>query len=121
MVPTVPGSSFGFWINGSDGSGSGSVPGPSCKKGPHSQIIARTAPKNFLNDLSQERPRRKKKTKERSVHPNFSQGHSGTKVRYVNRACFPREEKTQEFTKMWAKFVNFSFWPFFGLVCRGDS
>ena len=22
---------------------------------------------------------------------NFSQGHSGTKVRYVNRACFPKE------------------------------
>ena len=30
---------------------------------------------------------------------NFSQGHSGTKVRNVNRACFPKE-KTPEFTKM---------------------
>ena len=30
---------------------------------------------------------------------NFSQGHSGTKVQYVNRACFPKE-KTPEFTKM---------------------
>ena len=29
---------------------------------------------------------------------NFSQGHSGTKVRYVNRACFLR--KTSEFAKM---------------------
>ena len=32
---------------------------------------------------------------------NFSQGHSGTKVQYVNRACFPR--KTPEFTKKWAR------------------
>ena len=30
---------------------------------------------------------------------NFSQGHSGTKLRYVNRACF-LQEKTLEFTKM---------------------
>ena len=30
---------------------------------------------------------------------NFSRGHSGTKVQFVNRACFP-EEKTPEFTKM---------------------
>ena len=30
---------------------------------------------------------------------NFSQGHSGTKVRDVNRACFPKEN-TPEFTKM---------------------
>ena len=37
----------------------------------------------------------------------------------VNRACFP-EEKHQNSQK-WAKFMNFSFGPFFGLVCRGDS
>ena len=30
---------------------------------------------------------------------NFSQGHSGTKVRYVNRACFPKE-KHQNLHKM---------------------
>ena len=30
---------------------------------------------------------------------NFSQGHSGTKVRDVNRASFPRK-RTPEFTKM---------------------
>ena len=30
---------------------------------------------------------------------NFSQGHSGTKVRYLNRACFSKE-KTPQFTKM---------------------
>ena len=29
---------------------------------------------------------------------NFSQGHSGTKARCVNRACFPKEN-TPEFTK----------------------
>ena len=29
---------------------------------------------------------------------NFSQGHSGTKAQFVNRACFPKE-KTTEFTK----------------------
>ena len=50
---------------------------------------------------------------------NFSQGHSGTKVRNVNRACFPKENK-HEFTKKWAKFMNFSFWPclWFGLPGR---
>ena len=30
---------------------------------------------------------------------NFSQGHSGTKVRYVNRACFPKEKQAR-FTKI---------------------
>ena len=30
---------------------------------------------------------------------NFSQGHSGTQVRYVNRACFPKE-KHQNSQKM---------------------
>ena len=32
---------------------------------------------------------------------SFSQGHSGTKVRYVNRACFPKDKKkSPEVTKM---------------------
>ena len=50
---------------------------------------------------------------------NFSQGHSGTKVQFVNRACFPKE-KTTEFTKMGEIHENFSFWPFlwFGLPGR---
>ena len=50
---------------------------------------------------------------------NFSRVHSGTKVRHVNRACFPKE-KTPEFTQKWAKFMDFSFWPFlwFGLPGR---
>ena len=51
---------------------------------------------------------------------NFSQGHSGTKVRYVNRACFPKE-KTPEFTKKGKIHELFVFGPFFGLVCWGDS
>ena len=68
--------------------------------------------------LHQEWPRQTKPKKGQFM--NFSQGHSGTKVRYVNRACFPKE-KTPEFTKKWAKFMNFCFGPFFGLVCRGDS
>ena len=42
---------------------------------------------------------------------NFSRGHSGTKVRYVNRACFPKEKHQN--SQKWAKFMNFSFWPFF--------
>ena len=54
----------------------------------------------------------------KSQFMNFSQGHSLTKVRYVNRACFPKE-KHQNLQK-WAKFMNFSFWPFlwFGLPGR---
>ena len=49
---------------------------------------------------------------------NFSQGHSGTKVQYVNRACFGKE-KHQNSQKR-AKFMNFSFSPFlwFGLPGR---
>ena len=51
---------------------------------------------------------------------NFSQGHSGTKVRDVNRPCFPKE-KPPEFTEKWAKFMRtLRFGPFFSLVCRGD-
>ena len=38
---------------------------------------------------------------------NFSQGHSGTKVRYVNRACFPKEkhQNSQEWAKIHELFV----------------
>ena len=31
---------------------------------------------------------------------NFSQGHSGTKVQNVNRACFPKEKHTRIHLKM---------------------
>ena len=49
---------------------------------------------------------------------NFSQGHSGTEVRCVNRAWFLKEKHQN--SQKWAKFMNFSFWPFlwFGLPGR---
>ena len=49
---------------------------------------------------------------------NFSQGHSGTKVQCVNRACFTKEEHQN--SQKWVKFMNFRFWPFlwFGLPGR---
>ena len=49
---------------------------------------------------------------------NFSRGHSGTKVQC--ESCLFSQEKTPEFTKKWAKVMNFSFWPFlwFGLPGR---
>ena len=49
---------------------------------------------------------------------NFSQGHSGTKVQ--RESCLFSEGKTPEITEKWAKFMNFSFWPFlwFGLPGR---
>ena len=68
--------------------------------------------------LNQEWPRQTKPKKGRFM--NFSQGHSGTKVRCVNRACFS-PGKTPEFTKnRWSSWT-FRFGLFFGLVCRGDS
>ena len=73
----------------------------------------------ILSHFVQEWPRQTKPKKGQFM--NFSQGHSGTKVRYVNRACFPKE-KHQNSQKKWAKFIRtFRFGPFFGLVCRGDS
>ena len=48
---------------------------------------------------------------------NFSQGHSGTKVRYVNRACFPKE-KRQNSQKNGRNSWTFRFGPFFGLPGR---
>ena len=51
---------------------------------------------------------------------NFSQGHSGTKVRDVNRACFPKK-KHQNSHKKGRNSWTFRFGPFFGLVCWGDS
>ena len=48
---------------------------------------------------------------------NFSQGIPEQKFD-VNRACFPKEK--QQNSQKWAKFMNFSFWPFlwFGLPGR---
>ena len=49
---------------------------------------------------------------------NFSRGHSGTKVRC--ESCLFSKEKHQNSQQKWAKFMNFSFWPFlwFGLPGR---
>ena len=49
---------------------------------------------------------------------NFSQGHSGTKVRDVNRACFPKEQH-QNSTKMGE--IHELFVLALSLACRGDS
>ena len=52
---------------------------------------------------------------------NFSRGHSGTKVRYVNRVCFPKENTPEVTQKGGRNSWTFRFGPFFGLVCQGDS
>ena len=52
---------------------------------------------------------------------NFSQGHSGTKVRYVNRACFPKEKHQNSYKNGRDSYELFLLAPFFGLVCRGES
>ena len=57
----------------------------------------------------QEWPRQTKPKKGQFM--NFSQGHSGTKVQC--ESCLFCQGKTPEFTQKWAKFMNFSFWPFF--------
>ena len=64
----------------------------------------------------QEWPRQTKPKKGQFM--NFSQGHSGTKIRYVNRACFPKEKHQN--SQKWAKLMNFSFWHllWFGLPGR---
>ena len=60
-------------------------------------ILIRRGSGKCFQDLIQEWPRQTKPKKGQFM--NFSQGHSGTKVRDVNRARFPKE-KTPEFTKM---------------------
>ena len=56
-------------------------------------------------------------TKERPVHELFPGGIPEQKFN-VNRACFPKEKHQN--SQKWAKFMNFSFWPFlwFGLPGR---
>ena len=75
------------------------------------------APKPRFSKLDQEWPWQTKPKKGQFM--NFSQVHSGTKVRDVNRACFPKEQ-----TRIHKKGRNsrtFRFGPFFGLVCRGET
>ena len=74
--------------------------------------------KDNSDSYNQEWPRQTKPKKGQFM--NFSQGHSGTKVRYVNRACFPKEKQAR-FTKMGEIHELFVLALFFGLVCRGDS
>ena len=57
----------------------------------------------------QEWPRQTKPKKGQFM--NFFWGHSGTKVRDVNRGCFPKEKHQN--SQKWAKFMNFSVSPFF--------
>ena len=63
----------------------------------------------------QEWPRQTKPKKGQFM--NFSHGHSGTKVRYVNRACF-LGKNTRIHKIMGEVHMNFSFGPFFLLVFR---
>ena len=74
-------------------------------------------PRQFCLIVSTKKITRQTKPKKGQIM-NFSQGHSGTKVRDVNRACFPREKHQN--SQKWAKFMNISFWPFlwFGLPGR---
>ena len=51
------------------------------------------------------------KPNQRSVHELFAGAFPRTKVRHVNRARFPKEKHRN--SQKWAKFMNFSFWPFF--------
>ena len=55
-------------------------------------------PRKKNPNFFQEWPRQTKPKKGRLM--NFSQGHSGTKVRYVNRACFSKEKNTRIHKKM---------------------
>ena len=59
-------------------------------------------------------------TKQRSVHELFAGAFSGTKVEFVILVLVFLRKKTPEFSQKWAKFMNFSFWPFlwFGLLGR---
>ena len=88
-------------------------------------IAAHSPPMLFLcaylswspNGYCQELPRQTKPKKDQFM--NFSQGHSGRKVRYVNRACFPKEKHQN--SQKWVKFMNFSFWPPFLDVPEQDA
>ena len=55
---------------------------------------------------------RQTKTTERPVHELFAGAFRKTKVRYVNRACFPREKHQNSHQKNGREiFMNFSFCP----------
>ena len=70
----------------------GKVPGknPPGMENPREKILQNLYNKNPPTHFCQEWPRQTKPKKGQFM--NFSQGHSGTKVRDVNRACFPKEK-----------------------------
>ena len=59
------------------------------------------------------------KPNQRSVRELFAGAFRNKSSICEFRACFSKEKHQN--SQKWAKFMNFSFWPFFGLVCRGDS
>ena len=50
-------------------------------------------------------------TKERSVHELFASAFRNKSSKC--ESCLFSQGKTPEFTQKWAKFMNFSYWPFF--------
>ena len=86
------------------------------------QLFRPTAPNSLCptqhscnSSETQESPRQTKPKKGQFM--NFSRGKPEPKFD-VNRACFPKEKHQN--SQQWAKFMNFSFWPFlwFGLPGR---
>ena len=63
---------------------------------------------------------RQNQTKERPVHELFA-GAFRNKSSICESCLFSQGKHTRIHRKMGEIHMNFSFWPFFGLVCRGDS
>ena len=80
-----------------------------------SGAICRSPKKTHSFCEHQESPRQ---TKERPVHELFPGAFRNKSS--ICESCLFSQGKTPEFTEKWAKFVNFSFWPFlwFGLPGR---
>ena len=86
------------------------------RRSPRFVLISRFSSDLFaLHSLYQESPRQTKPKKGQFM--NFSRGILEQKFD-VNRACFPKEKHRN--SQKWAKFMNFSLWPFlwFGLPGR---
>ena len=85
---------------------------------PWAQRCGKTCPATALQN-GRSGAARQTKPKKGQFMRTFHRGICPEQKFNVNRACFPKG-KTPEFTKKWAKFMNFSFWPFlwFGLPGR---
>ena len=83
---------------------------------PHQKMRFSGAPMMGRNFLTQSGVAPANQTK-KGQFMNFSQARSGTKVQFVNRACFPKEKHPN--SQKWAKFMNFAFWPFFWFGLQG--